>query len=291
MTTEKQGKALESLVANLEKALAKNPNVTVHSPMHLPDRTTGQLREHDVVLELKEEHHSLLIAIECRDRSRPVGVTQVEGFAAKCQDTGVNQGVIVSTSGFYNTARTKADHLSIRCLDIEEVDNFDWLLAPGICATTKHLLSNDWTFYPAEDGVVDSNEFEVISSDGNVVAMSVLTANAQKQLTLLLSEVTVPIEEGEKNVKFPGKGLFLRNTSTGKTVPVKFAIAKLRYSIKQELIPFKLVQYQAKDGEEKITDAAYADIKLGDKEAQVMVVYKYDEGGRVVLISKGNKNA
>lgn len=84
MAAEKQGKALEILVASLEKALAENQNVTVHSPVRLPDRTTGKLREHDVVVEFKEGHHSLLVAIECRDRSRPIGVPQVEAFWAKC---------------------------------------------------------------------------------------------------------------------------------------------------------------------------------------------------------------
>jgi len=211
MAAEKQGKALENLIVSLEKALAENPNVTVHSPMRLPDRTTGKLREHDVVLELKEGHHSVLIAIECRDRSRPIGVPQVEGFGAKCQDTGINQGVIVSTTGFYNTARTKADHIGIRCLDIEEVESFDWLLAPGIHSITRQLLSNDWTFYPVEDGVVERKEFEVIDLEGNVLTMATFTANAQKQLTQLLTDVPDPVEEDEIRVKFQGDGLLLRS--------------------------------------------------------------------------------
>jgi len=291
MVAEKQGKALENLIASLEKALAKNTNITVHSPKRLRDRTTGKLREHDVVLELKEGHHSILIAIECRDRSRPIGVPQVEGFGAKCQDTGISKGIIVSTRGFCNTARTKANHLGIRCLDIEEVEKFDWLLASGIHATTRHLLSNDWTFYPIEDGVVERNEVEVIDLDGNILTMAALTANAQNQLTQLLPELQYPVEEDEIEVRFPGEGLLLRNTSTGGTVPVNFAIVKIRYSVKQELVPFRLVQYQAKDGDENITDAAYADIKFGDREARLMIVYKDNEGGKVMLIPKGDKNA
>jgi hypothetical protein len=291
MAAEKQGKALEHLVASLEKALVENPSITVQSPMRLRDRTTGKLREHDVVLEFNEGHHSLLVAIECRDRSRPVGVPQVEGFGAKCQDTGISQGVIVSTTGFYNTARTKAEHLGIRCLDIEEVENFDWLLAPGIRCTTRHLLSNDWVFYPIKDGIVEKNEVEVIDKDKNIITMAALTANAQQQLTSLLPDVVEPVEEAELKVRFPGDGLLLRCTKTGETVPVKSAIAILRYSVKEELVPFRLVQYQAKDDDENITDAAYADIKFGEREARLMIVYKEDEGGKVVLIPKGDKNA
>ena len=286
MPEELQGKALEYLVSTLEKALVDTPNVTVHSPMRLPDRTTGRMREHDVVLELKEGHHSLLIAIECRDRSRPIGVPQVEAFGAKCLDTGISQGIIVSTMGFYNTAKTKADHLDIRCLDIEEVENFEWLLAPGVYATTTRLLRNDWTFYPMKDGVVKPDGFQVIDKDGNLASMAALTANAQRQLTKILSNIPETVEEEEVTIKFPGDGLFLKDIATDDTVPVNFAIAKLRYTTEQELVPFRLVQYQAANNDEHIADVAYADMKFGEKEARFMIVYKDGQGGKVVLIPK-----
>ena len=291
MVAKKQGKALEILVASLEKALAESANITVHAPMRLTDRTTGKLREHDVVLELNERHHSLLIAIECRDRSRPIGVNQIEGFWAKCQDTGISQGVIVSTAGFYNSARTKADHLGIRCLDIEEVETFDWLLASGIHARITHLLSHHWTFFTTEEGVVERNEFEIIDGNGNVITMAALTVNAQEQLSILLPQDREPIEEDEIKVKIPGSGLQLRNVISDEIVPVKFAVVKIRYSIKQELIPFQLVKYQDKDGEGNITDVAYADLKFGDEETRMMIVFKEGEGGKVVIIPNGSKNA
>lgn len=45
-----------------------------------------QLREHDVVIRLPAGHPPLTLALECRDRSRPVGVEQVEAFNQKCLD-------------------------------------------------------------------------------------------------------------------------------------------------------------------------------------------------------------
>ena len=103
----KQGRSLECLVASIEQALGGKDGVQVESPKRLPDRTTGELREHDVLLTICRGHHSLRVAIECRDRSRPVGVDQVEQFCAKCQDTGIDKGVIVSPKGFWKTARKK----------------------------------------------------------------------------------------------------------------------------------------------------------------------------------------
>ena len=73
------GKALERLVAQIEKTLVSN-DVLVDSPKRLPDRVTGKLREHDVVLTFKQGNHTAMDAIECRDRSRPIGVPEVEAF-------------------------------------------------------------------------------------------------------------------------------------------------------------------------------------------------------------------
>lgn len=284
MKSEQHGRALEKLVFSLEKTLAQDSNVNVHSPMRLKDRTTGRLREHDVVVEIRQGHHRMQLAIECRDRSRPIGVPQIEAFAAKCQDTGINQGVIVSTKGFYSTARTKARHLGIRCLDIEDIDHFDWLLTTGIHTSTRSILSNDWTFYPVEDGVVEKNAFEIVDFDGNILTMNVLTANAQKQLKAILPEDSNSVEEDEIYIRFPGEGLLLRSTSRGETVPVKYAIARIRYSIKHDFAPFQLVKYRARDINENITEAAYADVAFGDKDARVMIVHHADKSASVAVI-------
>mgnify|MGYP001408041090 CR=1 FL=1 len=280
----KQGKALEQLVASLEKALSVEQSVLIKSPKRMPDKTTGRLREHDVVLTINQAHHTFLIAIECRDLSRPVTVNQVEGFWAKCQHTGVGQGVMVSASGFYNSARTKADHLGIRCLDLEEAKSFNWLLAPGIQATTRRLLRNDWTFFPEKEGVVEAGNFEVIDGKGNVATMASLTANAQTQLTKLLPETVEPVDEAEMVVKFPGTGLLLRNLATGETVPVKVAVARIQYSVTIEMIPFRLVQYKEEGKDRIITDAAYADLSIGDRTARLVITHKENEGGRVVIV-------
>lgn len=283
----RQGKALEELVASLEKALSVEHGVAVESPKRMKDKTTGKLREHDVVLAIEQAHHTFLIALECRDLSRPVTVNQVEGFWAKCQHTGIDQGVIVSASGFYNSARTKADHLGIRCLDLEEAKVFNWLLAPGIQATTKRLLRNDWTFFPEKEGIVESGEFEVTDEAGNVATMASLTANAQEQLAKLLPEVPEPVGEAEIIVNFPGAGLLLRSLSSGETVPVKVAVARIKYSVTRELIPFRLVQYKEEGRGGTIADAAYADLAIGDRTARVVITYKENEGGRVVIVPQG----
>ena len=121
------GRDLQRLIRVIEEARAAGTNIAIQSPQFFKDKVTGKRREHDVVLTIKHDHHELIVAIECRDRSRPVGVGEVEVFHNKCSDTGVNSGIIVSSKGFRRTAREKAAHYGIRCLTLDEVEAFSWI--------------------------------------------------------------------------------------------------------------------------------------------------------------------
>ena len=54
-------------------------------------------------------------------------VDQVEAFHTKCEDTGINKRVIVSSAGFYKTTRKKAERYGIDCLTFAQVETVDWL--------------------------------------------------------------------------------------------------------------------------------------------------------------------
>lgn len=76
----RKGNNLERLITAIKRTLS---DVKIESPKRLHDRTTGKLREHDVVLTVTQGHHSLLLAIECRDHARPITVNQIEAFYQK----------------------------------------------------------------------------------------------------------------------------------------------------------------------------------------------------------------
>jgi predicted helicase len=122
----RQGEDFNKLVAYLERAVADQPNVTIETNKRIPDKVTGGLREHDIVLTQSLPQRVTVTAIECRDRTRPVTVNQVEEFHAKSQHTGIDKRVIVSSTGFYKPARKKADFYGIDCLTFAQVENVDW---------------------------------------------------------------------------------------------------------------------------------------------------------------------
>ena len=279
----RQGRGLEQLVAVIERVIGNDSRIEIESPKRLPDRTTTRLREHDVVLTLRQAHHILQVAIECRDRSRPVGVPQVEAFSAKCLDTGINQGIIVSPSGFYASARKKAGHLGVRCLDMEEVKAFPWLQAPGMRVLTRRLLNHDWKFMVAENGFATKETMEVLTHDGQPLDLSLLTTNAQQILREALPQDAEPTEMAQITVRVSGSGLRLRNTATGATTSVKCADVTLTYSLSIEFIPFRLAQYGQKAARKSISDVAVAEIKLGDVAGKMMIIHNDNDGGRIVF--------
>lgn len=148
----KTGKELERLVAMLERLLA-GTSASVEAPSRrLVDRDTGRSREHDVLITWDHGHHQIQTAIECRDRTRPVGVPDVEAFADKCDATGVHSRVIVSASGFRTTARSKAMARSITCMDLAEAEQFDWLGMEYIEGYRRHFGHADVTVMFAKHG-------------------------------------------------------------------------------------------------------------------------------------------
>ena len=140
----KKGKTFEKLVAQLEKSLSENKAINFKVHEKLRDKVTGQLREHDIVLYIEHEHHNCRIAIECRDRSRPIGVNQIESFYNKCIDTQIDQGIMVSAKGFYNTAIKKAKNYGIRCFSLEQVSSLDWIKINKMKVYTRNIIHSEW---------------------------------------------------------------------------------------------------------------------------------------------------
>jgi Restriction endonuclease len=146
------GKDLEALVQGIETCLSDDSLTTVESPARLIDKSTGRLREHDVLITRKEPHRTILTAIECRDRSRPVDAPAVEAFKKKCEETGIHKGVIVSSVGFARNARRKAARLDIDCLTLKEAAEFDWTSVYEIVGSYRRMTKMEAVLEP--EGVV-----------------------------------------------------------------------------------------------------------------------------------------
>jgi hypothetical protein len=140
--------------------------VTVASSLRLPDKDTGQPREHDVVIIRRTHHGPNLTAIECRDQGRKVGVPQIEAFAKKCEKTGIHHGIVVAANGFTSTARTKAKALNLTCMDLAEAESFEWIRTVTIVGQFHNFTTIDACVRVVENGQKVANPSTVYTPDG-----------------------------------------------------------------------------------------------------------------------------
>jgi hypothetical protein len=281
----KKGRALEILVGHLERVLTDSTYVTIESPKKLRDVTNDSLREHDVVLTITQGHHEVLVAIECRDRARPITSNQVEGFWKKCQDTGVNQGVIVSPKGFWKKALTKAQHLGIRCLSLDNALCFNWLVPPGITIFHRNLLHTHWTIIP-ESAVKELLKGEnpvLVAPDDAEVTLDILQANVIRKL----NDTPIETASGRRKVRFffkPGD-IRLRLPRGNQTVAIEHVVAEVEYEVSITLAPFDLKRYADAVSGETITDAAIANLEIGAVAGKLVIAYNENRGGSVSFLS------
>jgi len=139
----RKGRELERLVALLEEILGP-VGAQIKSPDFLPDSITGESREVDVSIRFTDETGPKLVVGECRDRDQTSDVTWIEQAVTKLRDLKVDLGFLVSSSGFSQAAKTKAESYGINLrllstLTPQEVQS--WFRAPGVVVVEKiHAL-------------------------------------------------------------------------------------------------------------------------------------------------------
>lgn len=277
-----KGRALERLVAELERSLSGREDLVVESPKWLKDKVTGRLREHDVVLTLKEGHHELLISIECRDRKRKVGSGQVEAFKTKCEHSEVARGIIVSARGFTEPAKNKAAFCGIRCLGLEEVGGVDWLAMTGMRVFSRKLEHLDIVFVvPSLKGKKLAG-FELVNSAGEVVSNKHVAFVVQSHLPLRepsLGSCRVPfvLDVGDLWVRTPGgESTYLVSRLKG--------TAHFVYSTTR--VPFRVLRYSEDATQEHLTDVAVASIDEEHIKGEFVIIYHPEKGGEVLFMPR-----
>lgn len=274
----KDGKALQVLVHAIESAVTGSPNVRVESPKRLRDKDTGRLREHDVVLTFTQAHHEFLLALECRDRTRPVGVPEVEAFYAKCLRTGIGRGVMVSSTGFRKTALEKAESYGIGCLELQDVTRYDWCQAPVVTVLNHDLLGANvaidferepppgWTAY---------------GQDGSPVTPATVRAWALRFFNEFVRDEDV---EGNVTRTFVDIEPALYTLAPdGSKIASTRVTATFQYSILRVLVPLEFRNYLDVAKNKLLTSAATAQLNLQNQPV-TLVLTRAPDGGSFNLL-------
>lgn len=122
--TEPRWRRFEKLVARVQRELSPQAQVT-HNEM-IRGRKTGEMRQVDVAIRTKVGQFPLLIAVDCKDLSRPAIVTHVEAFAGLLDDIGANKGALVASNGFSAAAKKRATEAGIDLYRLVDAEDHDW---------------------------------------------------------------------------------------------------------------------------------------------------------------------
>jgi hypothetical protein len=116
----KEWQEFEQLVARIEKDLCpKGAIVTVDEK--IPDAVYGILRQVDVTIRYRVGSSNILIAIECRKRNTPQDISWIEQANTKKQSIKASEMILVSSNGFTEHAKQKADQLNISLRKISKI--------------------------------------------------------------------------------------------------------------------------------------------------------------------------
>jgi hypothetical protein len=269
-------------VTILERTLAKSDNITIESPKILTDKVTGAPREHDVVLTIKPGHHEIVTAIECRDRSRKVTVNEVEAFHTKCNDTGVNQGIIVATRSFTKSARKKAMFHGIRCLDLESAAQFPWLGRGEVQTFSMSVENATFTVFTDPLSTQPVGDFEILDETGALVSSEVLKSNVEKYMQPLangLSEGTY-----RRGLQFASPGYKIREIATQTVQNLARIDVFFDIVLRTTSVPFDLVTYRDKYKQEVITQGALAHLVFEGLTGDLVLTQKPGEGTEIKFV-------
>ena len=125
----KRTNAFQKLVLHVQKQLAADCEVTESAPVI--DLHTGEPREVDILIKKLVAGEVLSIGVECIAHDRPATVEWVDEMIGKHQSLPTDVLVLVSESGFTESAARKAQIANVRTVAIGEARQLDWTTVVG----------------------------------------------------------------------------------------------------------------------------------------------------------------
>lgn len=189
---------------------------------------------------------------------------------------------MVSPKGFSRPAITKAEKHGVRCLALESIDSFEWLLAPGIKQITRTVLHVESTVIPEVAIKEQQIGFKLITGDGKEVPPETILNNAVCRLDQLPPEV----DSGRKKVRIPFRpgDIRLRLDGSKDLIGIRCILCDVEYDVSIVLSEFKLMKYADVTSMSPIIDTAVAEIDTGPIQGRVVFAIKPGLGGKVSFL-------
>lgn len=112
---------VENLVAAVERQWNDVPGATVTQKAMVPERTTSEAREVDILVSLPAGPRRLLLGIDVKHWDKRLDIEDLEQLGAKFNSLPLDRYCVVSTSGFTERARNKAQSYNVELRTYEQV--------------------------------------------------------------------------------------------------------------------------------------------------------------------------
>jgi len=132
--SDSKWKRFETLVAKLQQEFSPNANVTLNDK--IMGRRSGIERQIDISVRQTIGQFEMLVVIDCKDYSKALDVKSVEEFLGLVDDVGANKGALVASSGFTQTAKTRARDAGVDIYSLVDAEDHDWrsyVAIPFVC--------------------------------------------------------------------------------------------------------------------------------------------------------------
>ncbi len=188
-------KKFEELVKKVQKKLA--PNAIVKLDDKIIGKITGVKRQIDISVRQKVGNYDLLIAIDCKDYSKPVGLPQIGEFIELISDIQANKGVIVSANGFTKTAKIRGEKAGLNLYRLVDTGEHDWQVMSFVPVVCNFIGPKSYSF-------TFSGNFEILEFPFNNPQNLIIYDHNNKELGTILNVLKnnwnkdkYPIEPGD----------------------------------------------------------------------------------------------
>lgn len=202
----KEWRLFEMLVAKLEAAL-RDQGYTFKSPDYLLDYDTNELREVDCSIRYKESGTEKVISVECRKRRSVQDVTWIEQLACKLDSLKLSGTIAVSSKGFSQAAKIKAQKRGILLRTYKEFVDKDVIEGVKAAPRVKYI-SRRWTLmsfeFEAQDDspdIPDELMQQFQHSIENQSSAAPILVDTRTNETITLEQAVLKSLEKSKNLK------------------------------------------------------------------------------------------
>lgn len=188
----KNGASFESFVAYVYQSLLDlssfdsivSKNVSIKG-------LSGLVSEFDVYYEFNHLNMRFRVAIECKDWSKAVDVSQVRDFGSKISDLNNIAGVFIARSGYQTGAKQYAEKKGILLLTIDDLPTLPQLLGAKISKLLlpdEHVMGEPfWALLGTNDTKPDGTYYS-LPDEPEVVIPLFFSKNVAKQFHMAQSD-------------------------------------------------------------------------------------------------------